>query len=53
MVSGVTIAKVPVSDETLEENYSEAETGIAGKVSPCNTNEGSEDNHRLEKVQLE
>ncbi|XP_059444296.1 LOW QUALITY PROTEIN: uncharacterized protein LOC132176179 [Corylus avellana] len=49
MVSGVAIVEVPVSDGTLEVNYSEAETGIAGKVSPCKTNEGSEDNHRLEK----
>lgn len=53
MVSGVAIAKVPVSDGTLERNYSEAETGIAGRVYPCKTNEGSEDNHRLEKVRLE
>lgn len=50
MVSGVAIVEVPVSDGTLEANYSEAETGIASKVS---TNEGSEDNHRLEKVQIE
>jgi hypothetical protein len=53
MVSGVAIVEVPVSDGTLEANYSEAETGIASKVSPCMMNECSEDNHRLEKVQLE
>ena len=47
------ITRGPVMKGTLEENDSEAEIGNAGKVSPCKVNEGSEDMHELEKVQLE
>lgn len=50
-VSATAIVKGPVSKGTLEDF--DAEIGIAGKVSPCKLNEGSEDTQRQEKVQLE
>ncbi|KAG7954971.1 hypothetical protein I3843_11G048400 [Carya illinoinensis] len=49
-VSGEVITKVLVSNQILEGNDSEAEIGRTGEISPCKLNEGSEDNHRLQKV---